>query len=118
MITTRPQVVNRLMGRHFWQVFPLGYFVSGVNIIIIEKQLAHQSSLHLMDESMDCGRSQLGSHHHDQFWDAFSNSSLHLDVDGECVDCASLRRECTFLKRQESRRHGLRPGPGLRRIPF
>lgn len=63
-------------------------------------------------KSMDCGRSQLGSHRHDQFWDAFITASLQLDVDGESGSCASPKRECAISQERGILKAWTR-GPGL-----
>lgn len=48
MVRTRSQAVNGLMGRDFWQVSPLVYFIFSIHII--EKQFACRAIHHLMYE--------------------------------------------------------------------
>lgn len=48
MVATRSQAVNRRMGKDFWQVSPLVYFIFSIHII--EKQFACWAIHHLMYE--------------------------------------------------------------------
>lgn len=48
MVTTRSRAVNGRMGKDFWQVSPLVYFIFSIHVI--EKQFACRAIHHLMYE--------------------------------------------------------------------